>query len=439
MAQKDYAAPAPKRPQFFTPLLVGVTTIALFFGGFGAWAVVTPIASAAYGSGQVRVEGRRKTVEHLEGGIVREIMVKEGDYVEEGQVLLRLDDVQASAMSELLESQLQSLRAAEARLMAERSGAEEITFPQSLLNARDNPRVEIAISGQTSIFENRRLSLEGRTDLLEQKIGQLKSQIQAHTAQRDSAERQILIVQEELKTVRDLTKRGFEKRPRLLALERELAQLRGERGEQVGMIASAEQSISEAKLQIVDLKNTRRDEVSAELQQTRTKISELTDRLTAASDVETRTAIVAPISGRIVQLQQVTTGGVVKPGEPILDIVPSDVELVIDARISPLDIDSVHTGLEAEIKLMAFKQRSLPILLGTVTSVSADALTDERSGTSYYTAEVRFTEEQRKMLQGLELYPGMPADVLVLTGERTPLEYFIEPIEDSFNKAFREQ
>lgn len=439
MAEKDFSRPAPKRPPFRRPLLVGLTTIGVFFGGFGAWAVVTPIASAAYGVGHVRVEGYRKTVEHLEGGIVQEIRVKEGDFVEQGQVLMQLDSVQASAMKEVVEGQLQALRAAEARLMAERGGADTISFPKSLLDAADDPQVQMAISGQKGIFENRKLSLEGRTDLLGQKMGQLRSQIEAHESQLASAERQIHIVQEELETVRDLTKRGFEKRPRLLALERELAQLRGEQGEQIGLIASAEQSISEAKLQIADLKNTRRDEVNAELQETRTRISELADRLRAARDVETRTAILAPISGRIVQLRQVTAGGVVKPGEPILDIVPSDVELVIDARISPIDIDSVHAGLEAEVKLTAFKQRSLPILIGTVTSVSADALTDERSGASYYTAEVRLTEEQRKMLQGLELYPGMPADVLVMTGERTPLQYFVEPIQDSFHKAFREQ
>jgi HlyD family type I secretion membrane fusion protein len=232
--------------------------------------------------------------------------------------------------------------------------------------------------------------------------------------------------------------RGLEKRPTLLGLERALAQLEGTRGQQLGLIARTEQAIGEAKLQIASLRNTQAKEVAAELRDAQTKLGELEDRLRAAADIQGRTQIAAPQSGRVVNLRHYTPGGVVKPGEPLLDVVPQDDKLVIEARVSPLDIDTVHAGLDAEVKLTAFKQRRLPVLVGQVTSVSADALVDERTGQSFYTAQIELAADELARLNDIHLYPGMPAEVLVLTGARTPLEYFLDPLRDSFRRAFRE-
>lgn len=439
MPRANFSSDAPPRPRLFRPLLLGVTAIGVFFGGFGAWAALTPLSSAASAPGQVRVQSYRKTVQHLEGGIIQELLVKEGEVVKEGQVLVRLDDIQASASLELLNGQIRALRAQEARLLAERDGLAEVFYPEELLALRSEPQVEIILSGQNAIFDSRRVSLAGQVDLLEQRVSQLGSEIEAYQAQVHAAEIQIGLVEEEAATVRDLTERGYEKRPRLLALERELAKLNGDRGEQLGMIARAEQAIGEARLKIADLRNAQSKEVTAELRDVQIRLNELEDRLRVANDVQARTEILAPQAGRVVQLRHVTPGGIIRPGDAILDLVPINDEYVIEARISPLDIDTVHPGLDAEVRLTGLSQRRLPILLGKVVTVSADALTDERTGATYYLTEISLPLEQLPLSEDVQLHPGMPCDVLVVTGNRTPFEYFIDPIRDSFRKAFREE
>lgn len=438
MNSQGFQRPAPNRPRLFGPMLIGVTAVSIFFGGFAAWAVVAPISSAANAPGRVRVESYRKTIQHLEGGIIREILVSEGEVVEAGQLLVRLDDVQADSMSALVAGQVQSLRAQVARLVAERDGRDAIAFPQDILDQKDDLSIGAIIDGQTQIFESRKTSLDGQMELLAKKISALRSEIEAYQAQQNAAERQMAMLTDELDGVRDLAKRGFETRSRMLSLERELAKVEGDRGEQLGLAARAEQSIGEAELQMVDLRNQRAAEIAAELRDAQTKLAELQDRLRAASDVRDRTDILAPQDGRIVSIRNVTPGGVVRPGEPIMDLVPVDDEMVIEAQISPLDIDTVHPGLAAEVKLTSYKQQRLPILIGEVVSVSADALTEERTGADYYLAEIQFTPKQLEILEDVRLYPGMPAEVLVVTGERTPFEYLAQPVRDSFRRALRE-
>lgn len=429
---------APSRPRLRSPLALGLSAIAIFFGGFGAWAAFTPLSSAASAPGQVRVESYRKTVQHLEGGIIRDLLVKEGQVVEAGQALVRLDNLQANAASELIGGQYRALKAQEARLLAERDGLTKVVYPDALLELRSDPRTANMLDGQVAIFDSRRVSIEGQVELRERQVILLESEIAAFRAQHQAAEDQIALVEEEASTVRDLAERGYETRPRLLALEREVARLKGERGEHTGMIARAEQGIGQARLEIADLRNERSKEVTTELRDVQMRLGELEDRLRAADDVEARTVIVAPQAGRVVQLRHVTPGGVIRPGDPILDLVPTEDDFVIDARISTLDIDTVHPGLDAEVRLSGLSWRSLPILLGEVVSVSADVLTDERSGAGYYLAEIRFPDEQLRLMGDVQLYPGMPADVLVVTGMRTPLEYLLEPVTDSLRNAFRE-
>ncbi|WP_202365722.1 HlyD family type I secretion periplasmic adaptor subunit [Mesorhizobium sp. L-2-11] len=418
--------------------MLGFSAICLFFGGFGAWAALAPLSSAASAPGQVRALAYRKTIQHLEGGIIRELLVGEGDIVEQGQVMVRLEDVQARSSSELIERQYWALQAQEARLLAEREGAAQVVYPINLAARRSEAQIRAMLDGQDRIFEGRKASLANQVGIMEQRAAQLESQIDAHRAQLLASDDQIRLLEEEVATVRDLTERGYEKRPRLMGLERELAQLKGDRGEQLGMIARAKQQILESHLQIADLRNAQSKEIEAELREVQTRMNELEDRLSAASDVQNRTEILAPHAGRVVQLRHVTTGGVIRPGDAILDLVPTSEEFVVEARISPLDIDSVRSGLDAEVRLLGLNQRSLPILLGKVASVSADVLTDQRSGERYYLAEISFPEEQLHRMSGINLYPGMPTDVLVVTGQSTLMGYFLEPVRDSFRKAFRE-
>lgn len=438
MSQSHFAAPASVRPPLLRPVILGVATIVVFFGGFGTWAAVTPLSSAAGAAGQIRVESHRKTIQHLEGGIIREILVREGDLVEAGQTLMRLDNVQASSSTDALRSQYHALQALEARLLAERAGLPDIVFPAALERLRSNPRIAADMDGQQRILATRNTSISGQIELLTQRAALLGSEMEAYQAQLAAAQDQIAIAKDELETVEDLVKKGIERRPRLLALQRELAKLQGDRGEQQGMIARSQQAIGETKLQIADLNNKRLSEVSAELRDTQTQLSELEERLRAAADVSRRTEILAPEAGRVVQLRHVTPGGVLRPGDPVLDLVPEEKKFVIEARVSPFDIDTVHAGLDAEIKLNSVKQRHLPILIGQVISVSADVLTDQRTGASYYMAEVNLPDQEVAKLEDVQLYPGMPVDVLIVTGNRTPLEYLVGPIQDSFHRAFRE-
>ncbi|MBM1174717.1 HlyD family type I secretion periplasmic adaptor subunit [Microvirga arabica] len=434
----DYSSPAPNHPRLGGPLLLGIVGIGIFFGGFGAWAALAPLSSAASASGQVRVESYRKTVQHLEGGIIREILVKDGDFVAEGDVIARLDHIQAAATANLFQRQRDALKALEARLVAERDGQSTIAFAPELEAQRSDPEVAEILNGQETIFASRRTNIQGQVEVLEQRMSQQRAEIGAYQAQVTSARDQIRLINEELKIVRDLVGRGLEKLPRRLSLERALAQLEGAKGQQLGLIARTEQAIGEAKLQIASLRNAQANEVAAEIRDAQTKLGELEERVRAAADIQSRTTITAPAAGRIVNLRHFTPGGVLKGGEPLLDLVPSADKLVIEARVSPLDIDTVHAGLDAEVKLLAFKQRRLPVLNGKVTLVSADALMDERTGQAFYTAQIELAGDDLIRLRDVQLYPGMPSEVLVLTGQRTPMEYFLDPIRDSFRKAFRE-
>jgi HlyD family type I secretion membrane fusion protein len=432
------APTATARPEDGGTILAGLLVAALSFGGFGTWAALAPLSSAVIASGHVRVDSHRKTVQHLEGGIIREILVREGDEVPTGAVLLRLDDTQSGATLDLLRGQHDALKALEARLEAERDGRAAVAFPPTLDARRGDPRVAAILSGQETIFASRRGALDSQFDILRQRVEQLRAEIGGYRAQVASLTAQAGLIQSELKSVEELVALGFERRPRLLALQREAASLAGNRGQQLGLIAKAEQSIGEADMQRASLVSTRANEVATELRDAQTKLVDIEERLRAALHVQGRTEILTPQAGRIVNLRHFTAGGVLRAGEAIVDLVPLEDKLVIEARIQPLDIDSVHQGLPAEIRLSAFRQRRTPMLQGTVTHVSADSLTDERSGVGYYVAQVEIGADQMARTEGIKLYPGMPVEVMIVTGARTALDYFFEPVRDSFRRAFRE-
>jgi membrane fusion protein, type I secretion system len=429
----------PLRPRIGAPLAAGAFLLIAFFAGFGGWAALAPLSSATVAEGVIRVETHRKTVQHLEGGIVREILVNEGDKVTAGQILMRLDKTQSGTTVSVLQDQQDALLALQARLEAERDGLDAIQFPPELLARQSDPKVATVVGGQQKIFDTRRQSLRAQLGILSQRVEQLGSEIAGHKAQLVSANEQIQLTQEEIATVTDLLNRGLERKPRLLALQRQQSYLEGSRGEQLGAIAKAQQEIGEAKLQSADLLDKRSSEIALELRDTQSRLLEIRQKLGAAVDVDNRMEVVAPVSGQVVDLKVHTLGGVVRPGDALLDIVPQSDELVVEARVRPVDIDAVHAGQSAQVALTAYKQRTTPRLDGRLATVSADALIDESRHISYYSAEIHIDSSELAKLNGVQLYPGMPAEVMIVTGERTLLQYFIQPVIDSFHRAFREE
>jgi HlyD family type I secretion membrane fusion protein len=427
----------PARPAMRAPLATGAVLAALFFFGFGGWAALAPLASATLAEGTIRVETHRKTVQHLEGGIVREILVREGDKVAAGQILMRLDATQSGTAVALLQDQRDALLALEARLLAERDGLDAIAFPAGLSVPAD-PKSVVLIEGQRNIFQARRDALQAQAAILSQRAEQLGTEIRATKAQLAATDEQLRLIAEEVATVSDLLSKGLERKPRLLALQRQQSQLEGLRGEQRAAIVKAEQAIAETKLQAEDLKKKRSSEVALDLREAQAQLLEVSEKLGLAADVAQRAQVLSPASGRVVSLRVHTLGGVVGPGEPLLDIVPQSDDLVVEARVRPVDVDAVAIGQSAQVALTAYKQRTTPRLDGRLVNLSADALTDPDRRSSYYVAEIRIDGSELAKLPGVQLYPGMPAEVMIVTGERTFLDYLLQPVFDSFQRAFRE-
>ncbi|WP_339633254.1 HlyD family type I secretion periplasmic adaptor subunit [uncultured Sneathiella sp.] len=420
------------------PVLFGLVIIFLFFGAFVGWAAFAPLGSAAIAQGVVSVEGNRKSIQHLEGGIVSEIKVKDGDVVKQGDVLIVLDELQSKASTEIVRSRYATALAQKARLVAERDELAEIEFPEWLMERKDEPNIREAMQGQENIFESRRTSREGQVTILQQKASQLEEEIKGLEGQVASSDRQIVLIGDEIEDVESLVAKNLAKRPRLRALQRSLAELKGNRSQNVSKIAQTRQAIGEVQLQINELSNSMMDEVVAELRDVQAQIFDLEEQTRASEDVLDRTEIRAPTNGYVVNLKVHTAGGVIKPGETVLDIVPDNVQLIVEAQVNTKDIDSVYIGAPARIRFPAFSQRfSLPAE-GTVISVSADSLEDERTGNFYYLARVEIDNLENADIKVTQLRPGMQADVMISTGERTALDYFVNPIILSFNRALRE-
>ncbi len=415
---------------------VGFLIVMVTFGLFGGWAVFAPLESAALAPGVVTVKSYRKTVQHLEGGIVRELRVHDGDRVTAGDVLLVLDNTQARSETEMMRSQLIAARELEARLVAERDGlAEPAAVPD--LDASD-PRVREARDSEARIFQTRRNGLLGEIGIQEKAIRQIEEQIRGFRAIIASKQTLATSYQEEIVDLRALLAEGYVDKQRLREQERSLARLQAEVVEHQSASARAQVQIGEAELKILQLKKTFATEVAGQLGETRTKIYDLRERLATVQDRDKRTEVLAPESGMVMGMTVHTLGGVVNPGTPLMDIVPANEELIVEAQLSPTDIDRIVVGQLVDIRFSAFKSSATPVIEGQLLQVSADRLTNKETGTAYYLARVALTETGRKTLGNLALVPGMPAEVLINTGARTLLQYLIQPASNAFARSLIE-
>lgn len=420
-------------------VIVGLIVVTLFFGGLATWSIAVPLETGAVATGTVVVEGRRQTVQHLEGGIAGEILVEEGSKVEAGQVLIRLDDVRAQSERDTFRNRLARALAREARLIAERDQAENVTFPEAIQSLiQTAAEREEVHAGEARIHAARVLFLQQQEKLAEQQIAQINEEIKGLRQEINAQDRQLSLIAEELQDLKTLLDKGHATNTRYLELSRESAEIDGARARNVSAIARAEQQIQEAKLSILETQTQFLNEVVIELRDVRQEIADLKDSLRAAEDVIDRLDVIAPVAGFVVDLALVTPGGIIAPGEPILDIVPSDDSFVVEAKVQPTDIDIVRPGLSAEVQLTVFKQDEVAPIFGTVLSVAADATSDERSGETYYVTRVSLPDPAAGEI-GVDLYQGMPADILIVTGERTVLSYLVDPLVRTMEKSMRSE
>jgi HlyD family type I secretion membrane fusion protein len=408
-------------------------------GGFTVWAGTAPLASGAIASGMVRVDTNRKTVQHLEGGIVREILVREGERVKAGQVLARLEAVAVEADREVLQNQINTALADEARLAAERDGKQEIVLPAELWRRREEPALAALLANQEQLFRSERAALDANTAIHRRRIEQQRALIDALTKQKGFIEKQVELFAEELKTAEEMLAKGYERKPRVLGLQRSLAGAEGELTSVQGKIGTAAETVAESEAQIEALRGQRRNAIAAELEKARAKRAEGEETLRKTGDKLRRVEVNAPQDGVVLGLKFFASGAVVPPGGALLDIVPENENLVLQVRVNPLDIDVVREGLEAQVRLVAFKQRTTPTLTGRVTQVSADAIVDEKAQQSYYQVRIDVGPEELSRVPDVKLTPGMPVEAVILTGDRTLLDYLVRPLLDSFAHAFREQ
>ncbi|HZB54875.1 MAG TPA: HlyD family type I secretion periplasmic adaptor subunit [Reyranella sp.] len=420
-------------------LLTGLAIVAIFFGGFGTWAVTAPLNSAVVALGVVKTEGNRKSVQHLEGGIVNELRIKEGSVVRAGDILIVLDDSQARAEYEVYTKQYVVLRASEVRLLAELAGNNALLMPQELAAHNNDPYVQDIWGGQIKQFAARRDAIEGQRSVIREKVNQLASQIVGAEGQVKWFSEQLASVQKEAESIAPLVEKNLLPRPRLLQLERAAFGLEGQIADARASIAKFKQAQSEQQLQIAQLDNDRMAEITRDLRDTQAKVLEVIPKRINAEVVLSRVDIRSPYAGKVVGLAVFSKGAVIQRGEKIMDIVPDEEELTIEAQVPVDDISDVRPAMKADVHLIAYKQRIVPVIAGEVIHVSADRLVDQKSNQPYFIALVRLDEAELAKLPEVKLYPGMPATVIIPTEARTAFDYILGPLVMSFNKAFRQR
>ena len=433
----------PKQPVFLADTddkgirLIGLFVLLSTLCIFGLWAYLAPIDGAAMAPGFVAVKSHKRTVQHLDGGIVNQLLVKDGDIVQQGAVLLTLDGTENKAQLEIARSQYITLTAQVARLDAEREGKKTIAYPASLNDVSD-VRISEAKKTENQLFVARKNAHQGEMAVLTQRVGQLDSKIDGYKGQRTSKQALVASYSEEARDLKELLAEGFADKQRLRDTERSYMLNNGEVAALSSDIAASEIQKGETRLEILQLEKKFQEEVSTKLSEVQTDLYDVNQRMLTTKDKVVRIDIKAPVAGRVMGMDMHTLGGVILPGHPILDIVPQKEELIVDAQVSPLDIDRVSVGLIAEVRFTAFAQALTPVIEGKVINISADRLIEEKTGAPYYQAHIELTPESYQKMAHLELVPGMPVEVLIKTGARTVFQYLTKPISNAFARAFIE-
>lgn len=436
MAKHDASQPKLPPTGARRPLLFAAGLTVFCLGGAGAWSALAPLESAAMSSGVIVVDSNRKTVAHLEGGVVSEVLVRERDQVEAGQVLIRLDPTMARAALDLYRGDLMASTALMARLTAEREARDAITFPAWLTEEQD-PRAREAMTAELHVFDARREQLEGQTKILQQKSVQLDEQIRGLNAQITAQELQLKLIAEEIGAVQQMVDKGLNPKPKLLALQRQSADIEGMRGVNIAKVAEARQQQGEAQLRVIDLRAQMLSDAVTKRRDEQTKVNDLNEKIRAAENTLQRIDITAPVAGQVQGLKVFTVGGVVAPRDPLLDIVPRNDVLAVDAQVAVGDIDVVRPGLPVTLKFSALNQRTTPTIEGTVANVSADRTVDQKTGQPYYVVRVSLGSLDQ-LPKNVQLQAGMPVEAMIRTGSRTFLEYLAKPITDFAGRGLHE-
>ncbi|HXV22843.1 MAG TPA: HlyD family type I secretion periplasmic adaptor subunit [Alphaproteobacteria bacterium] len=431
--------PAEARTSGIEPVIwVGIAILAAFFAGLGGWSAVAVLDSAALAPGVVAVESSRKTIKHLEGGIVGEILIAEGAQVTSGQILIRLDQTRARAELEQLRAARHAAGTLAARLMAERDGLERIHWPDWPAKALADSRLQALRASQQRVFEAGLRAQRGQSAILRQKIAQSSEEIAGLEGEIASQGRQLDLIQQEIADLSQLLAKGLVDKPRVLALMRRQAEIDGERRRNAAAIARARQVIAEAEIRISELETARINTAVDALQEVERELFQLEQRIASAEDVLRRTEVRAPLAGRVVALKVHTIGGVIGAGEPLMEIVPEEERLMVEVQIDPGDVDMAEVGQTTELRFTAFHQRDLPPLEGKLVSISADRLVEEHTGRAYYLGRVELAEDPASLPEDVKIVPGMQAEAVIKTGEGTVLDYLLRPIERTFERAMRE-
>lgn len=416
----------------------GLTLLITIFGVLGIWSATAPIDSAAVAPAVVTVESARKRVQHPDGGIVLRILVREGDQVEAGQLLIELDDTGARTQLEATRGNLFALIAETSRLVAERDDLESVTFPEDLLERADDPRVKEAIEGETRLFQHRRVAQRAEIALLRERIAQLQAQIQLHESLQEGRAQRSAFYEEERNLLQGLANIEGVQTETLERIDELIKILEREQSEHTATIAAARVRIGESELRILQLESGFDTSVAERLREVQTRAFELRERVRSLEKTLEQTLVRAPVSGAVVNLSVHTEGGVVRAGEELLSIVPKGDGLIVEAQVSPQDVDRVFEGMQAEIRFTTFSATTTPVVYGRVVTLSADRLEDTVTRMPYFLARIQVTDESLTAVQKLTLLPGMPATVMINTGERTLLAYLAKPLTDRIATAFKE-
>ncbi len=418
---------------------IGLWALLIFFGGFLLWAVLAPLDEGVPGNGMVTLDTKRKAVQHLTGGIVREVLVREGERVSAGQLLMRLDDTRARADYEAVRQRYLSGRALQARLQAEKTGAAAIRFHPDLQQAASDPLIEQQMRNQEQLLQTRRSLLQSDLQSIAESIAAQEGMLQSYARTLENRRGQLVLINEELDHLRGLVRDGYAPRNNQLELERSAADVRSAIADLEGNTVRAQRSIGELRQRALSRQRDMRREVETQLADVDSEVLSNEKKLVAVAEDLARTEIRAPAEGQVVGLVVQTVGGVVQPGQKLMDIVPDDEDLLLEAQVAPHLIDRVHAGLPVDVRFNTFAHSPHLMVDGEVISVSGDLLTDQHSGVTYYLARVRLTPHGIRQLEGRRLQPGMPVQVVFLTGERSMLTYLVNPLIKRMSSSLKEE